>query len=79
MNQDNFYAKRLQIIRACYSIQSETNTILEAIKTLPESEASNILAEYIKESKIMRFKPYLEKILSDIREIKHNTQQFKAF
>lgn len=72
MNKENYYAKRLQIIRAIYSIQSETNTILNSIKTLPEGEQSVLLAEYIKESKIMRFKPYLERILTDIRAIDEN-------
>lgn len=73
MNHDSYYAKRLQIIRAIYSIQAETNLILKTLNTLPPSDASNVLAAYVKESKIMRFKPYLEKILSDIREIDHNS------
>ena len=81
MQRNSYYAKRLQIILACYNIQYETNAILEALESLPEGDVSIILAAYVKESKIMRFKPYLEKIISDIRAIDHKTKsiQLKAF
>lgn len=73
MNNSNYYAKRLKIILACYQIESATNDILKIMKDLdaPENLKFSDLHQYLKGSKVMRIKPYMEKIIGDIREI-HN-------
>lgn len=69
MNKNSFYANRLKIILSCYSIQTNVNEILKALNTLPDGESSEELKKYVKSSKVMRFKPYLEKVVTDIRLI----------
>jgi hypothetical protein len=66
MPEPNFHHKKLEIILACYSIQKETNDILKVIHSLSEHSE---LRNYVLNSKICRFKPYLETILTQIREI----------
>jgi len=70
MNQNSFIANRVKIIVACYLIQSNINTIQKALHSIPESDAANNLKKYLLDSKVFRFKPYLEKVIADIREIK---------
>lgn len=55
-------------------IQGNVNDIIKTIADLNKSyegqpQAEKELHDYIVNSKIMRFKPYLDKILTDIREI----------
>jgi hypothetical protein len=76
MNNTTFYKQRLLIILSIYQISKESNDILKSISNLPaDAEGSQTLAKYIKASKINRFPAYLEKILTDIRDIHPNTTE----
>jgi len=68
--QNTFFAKRLDVILALYMIEGNCNSIIKRMADLnPDIPAEKVLHDYILNSKIMRIKPYLEKILTEIREI----------
>jgi len=68
--QNDFFAKRLDVILALYMIEGNCNSIIKRMADLnPEIPAEKALHDYILSSKVMRIKPYLEKILTEIREI----------
>lgn len=77
MKKDSFYAKRLQVILNLYELERSTNNLLKVVNEIDNSFYSHkALQEYIYQSKIMRFKPYIEKMLTDIRKI-HEPLQYK--
>lgn len=77
MKKDSFYAKRLQVILNLYDLERSTNNLLKVVNEIDNSfESHKALQDYIYQSKIMRFKLYIEKMLTEIREI-HDPIQYK--
>ena len=68
-NKPLFYKERLKIILSLYEISKATKDIIKLTHELKQYEEFDGLLDYVNSSKITRFNPYCEKMLSEIREI----------
>jgi len=64
-----FYKERLKIIISLYEISKASRDIIKLTAELKPFPEFNSLLDYVNNSKITRFNPYTEKLLSEIREI----------
>jgi hypothetical protein len=67
MQTDNKHLKKVKVLINVYDIQLSINSIIKEIHSLPDDSE---LKKLILESKLARFKPYLDNLCKDIRDKK---------